>query len=167
MCDMAHSYVRHGSFICATWLIHMCDMAHSYVRHGSFICATWFIHMCDMAHSYVRHGSFICATWLIHMCDMTYSYVRYVSFIRVTWLMYMTHVHFVAARFAARVVCAALFRQYISVFRHDSFLSCFLTWIIPFQFFDTIQRNKSCRKRCSRLQIGWYRIWRLFLKNSI
>ena len=149
--------------ICMTWLIYM-----THVRFvAACVAAAAVFHRLMPFLSSVRHDAFICATWLIHMCDMTYSYVRYVSFIRVTWLMYMTHVHFVAARFAARVVCAALFRQYISVFRHDSFLSCFLTWIIPFQFFDTIQRNKSCRKRCSRLQIGWYRIWRLFLKNSI
>jgi len=41
MCNTTHSYMRHDSFICATWLIHMCDMTHSYVRHDSFICATW------------------------------------------------------------------------------------------------------------------------------
>jgi len=29
MCDMTHSCVWHGSFICVTWLIHMCDMTHS------------------------------------------------------------------------------------------------------------------------------------------
>jgi len=63
--------------ICATWLIHicdmshMCDMTHSYVRHDSFVWATWLIHMCDMTHSYVRHDSFvwatclICATWSV------------------------------------------------------------------------------------------------------
>jgi len=71
MCDMTHSYVRHDSFICVTWLIHMCDMTRSYMWHVSFICATWLVHTCDMSHSYVRHDSFICVTWLIHMCDMT------------------------------------------------------------------------------------------------
>jgi len=93
---MAHSYVRHDSFICATWRIHMCDMTHSYVRHGAFICATWLIHMCDMAHSYVRHDAFTsatpwftCATWLIHMCEMTHSYVRHDSFICATWRIHM------------------------------------------------------------------------------
>jgi len=70
---MTHSYVRHDSFICATWPIHMCDMTHSYVRHDAFICATWPIHMCDMMHSYGRHDSFICAMWPMHMCDMTHS----------------------------------------------------------------------------------------------
>jgi len=72
---MTHSYVRHDSFICATWLIHTCDMTHSYVRHDSFICLPSLIHMCDMTHSYVRHDSFICVPWLIHMFAMTHSYV--------------------------------------------------------------------------------------------
>ena len=49
----------------------LCDMAHSYVWHDSFICVTWLIHKCDMTHSYVWRVSFICVTWLIHMCDMT------------------------------------------------------------------------------------------------
>ena len=59
--------------------MHMCDMTSSYVRHDSFICATWLIHMCDMTHSYLWHDSFICATWLIHMCDMTHSCVWHVN----------------------------------------------------------------------------------------
>ena len=53
----------------------MFDMTHSYVRHGSFVCATWLIHMCDMTHSYVRHDSFMCVSWLNHVCAMTHSYV--------------------------------------------------------------------------------------------
>jgi hypothetical protein len=36
-----------------TWFIHMCDMAHSYVWHDWFVCATGLIHMCDMTHLYV------------------------------------------------------------------------------------------------------------------
>jgi len=60
---MTHSYVRHDSFICVTWLIHMCDMTHSYVWHDSFICVTWLIHLC--------HDSFICLTWLVDMCNVT------------------------------------------------------------------------------------------------
>jgi len=64
MCDMTHSYIRHDSFICATW---------------SFVCATWLIHMCEMIHSCMRHGLCVCATWLIYMCDMAYSYVRHDS----------------------------------------------------------------------------------------
>jgi len=102
MCDMAHSYVRHDSFIrvtwlipmCVTWLIHLFDMTHSYVWHESFICVTWLIHMCDMTDSYVWPDSFIRVTWIIHMCDMTHSYVWYDWFICVTWLIHtcdMTH----------------------------------------------------------------------------
>jgi len=79
MCDMTHSHVRHDSFICVTWLIHM-------LWHDSFICATWLIHKCDMTHSYVRHDSFICVTWLILMCDMTHPHVWHDSFICTTWL---------------------------------------------------------------------------------
>jgi len=40
-----------------THAYHMCDMTHSYVCHGSFVCMTWLIHMCDTAHSYVGHKS--------------------------------------------------------------------------------------------------------------
>ena len=43
-------------------LLHTCNMTHPYVRHASFICATWHIHMCDMTHLYVRHDSSICDT---------------------------------------------------------------------------------------------------------
>ena len=66
VCDMA---------ICVTWLVHMCDMTHSYVWHGSFICVNvcvWYGYMCDMTRSYVWHvwhDSCICVTWLIHMCE--------------------------------------------------------------------------------------------------
>ena len=37
----------------ATGLICMCDMTDSHVRHDSFTCATWPIHMRDMTHSCV------------------------------------------------------------------------------------------------------------------
>jgi len=67
--------LRHDSFICAMWLIHI---THSYGRHDSCIRATWLIHMRDAAHWYyecdalgsnvlcheLRHDSFICAMWL-------------------------------------------------------------------------------------------------------
>ena len=76
---MTHSYVRHDSSICATWLIHMCGMTHSYVCPYSFISEVWLIDMCDMTQLYLQHDSFICATWLIHTCDMTHSYVWHVA----------------------------------------------------------------------------------------
>jgi len=95
VCDVTHSYVRHDSFICKTWLVHMWDMTRSYVlsgvpevvsvcicdvtnscvRHDSFIRETWLIHMWDTTRSYVRHDSFICETWRTHMRDTTLSYV--------------------------------------------------------------------------------------------
>jgi len=89
MCDMTHSYVRHDSFLCVTWLIPMCDMTYSYVWRDSFIFVPWLIHMCDMTHSYVCHDSSICVPWLVYICDMTHSYVCHDSFICVTWLIHM------------------------------------------------------------------------------
>jgi len=57
-----------------TWLIHMCDMAHSYVWHGSFICVTWLIHMCDMTHSYVtRTTQWVRLAWMSHVTHMNES----------------------------------------------------------------------------------------------
>ena len=59
---------------CKQSLISSCAAyAYSYVRHVSFICVTWLVHMCDMTHSYVWHDSFIYVTRLIHMRDMTHS----------------------------------------------------------------------------------------------
>jgi len=65
MCSMTHSYARHNSFLCETWLILMWDMTHFCVRHDSFSCVAWLILMRDMTHSYVRHDSFLYETWLI------------------------------------------------------------------------------------------------------
>ena len=100
---IAHSYVRHDSFVCETWLMHMWDMNHSYVRHDSSICETWLIHMWDMTHSCDRHDSsiltlslqrrsslmwlnscdsFMCVMGpigLLHMCDVTHTQVRHDS----------------------------------------------------------------------------------------
>jgi len=70
-----------------TWLIHscarthyMCDMIHSYVRHDSFMCVTWLwlIHMCAMTHyrcdttrPHISHDSSIYLTCcLIHILIM-------------------------------------------------------------------------------------------------
>jgi len=105
MRDMRISYVRHDSFICKTWLIHMWHTTHSYVTHDSVMCMTWPIHMwastrrsdarrasqrCetwlihtwDMTHLYARHDLFICHTRLIHRYDVTYSYVNVKQTIR-------------------------------------------------------------------------------------
>jgi len=114
-CDMSHSQVWHGSFICRTWLIHMCDMAHSCAWHDSFKSVTWLVHMCDMQQTavvlvprHLRHDSFrcscICVPWLTRMCNMIRAYmwhdsciyvvftrscVWHDSFICVTWLVHM------------------------------------------------------------------------------
>jgi len=65
-CDMTCSYMRHDSFIHATWLVHMHDMTRSY---DSFICVTWLLHMTMCNMTYMRHDSFTCTTWLVHTCD--------------------------------------------------------------------------------------------------
>ena len=38
--------------MCVTWLIHMCDVAHSYVWHDSYMCVTWLFHL-TYAHYWV------------------------------------------------------------------------------------------------------------------
>ena len=87
---MNESCHEHGSFICMTH-IRMCDMTHSYVRHDSFICVTWLIHMCNMAHSYVWHNSFMSHIRMTNMWDMTHSFEGHASFICMIWLIDVTH----------------------------------------------------------------------------
>jgi len=119
-CDMTHSYVRHDSLNCETWLIdswdmaapcvtcliHMCDMTHSYVWYDAFICLTQLIHIRDMTESYVWHDSPIPVLysthlprsrihiWLTHTYEMSYSYVSFISATRlIQWMsdLNMTH----------------------------------------------------------------------------
>ena len=76
--DITHSYARHDSFICVSWLIHLCVVTH----------VIWLIHKCDMTHSYLRdttleetpHHVWI---WLIVM----YKYVLWLIHVTrpVTW----------------------------------------------------------------------------------
>jgi len=76
---MTRSFVRHDSFICATWLTHMCGLtsmhragasrptntsACIYVWHTCMRC------MCNKTHLYARLDSFICTTWPIYKCNM-------------------------------------------------------------------------------------------------
>ena len=49
-----------------TWIEREIDA----VRHDSFICVTWPIHVCDMTHSYV---SFISMTWLVCIWDWKFG----------------------------------------------------------------------------------------------
>jgi len=81
-------YVRHTSFICATWILHTFNMTlyetthhqhyrkhnhhHDYARYTSFKCAKC-LHKRPHTTSttthndhryYVQHASFMCATWL-------------------------------------------------------------------------------------------------------
>jgi len=65
VCDKTHVYLWHGSRMwhasstcgldlrCAP----MCDMTHSYVKHDTFTCVTWLIRVCDMIDPYVWHVS--------------------------------------------------------------------------------------------------------------
>jgi len=61
------------SFICVTILLRMCDTTHSYVRHDSFVYATWRICICDvtpyvMLRMWMRHAT--------HMDGSGHTYTR-------------------------------------------------------------------------------------------
>jgi len=61
----ACAYVQFDLFIYTTRLIYMCDVTHSYVRRGSFICATchtydW-VMLCTWLHR-VTHANESCHT---------------------------------------------------------------------------------------------------------
>jgi len=112
-CDMTsvtwlltHLRVRHDSFTCAPWLIHICTMTHLRVRHDLFTCTPWLIYVCAMTHSHVHHDSLLkecwdavarfkcmrhdslreCATWF-----MAHSHVQCHSFVRAPWLTARKH----------------------------------------------------------------------------
>ena len=81
LCDITHSYVRHDSFACATWLSHTCDMTSSYVWHDAWsIC--WFcvihIHMWDMTQSMwdVTHSNVTHKHCSHHKCEHVMSHAR-------------------------------------------------------------------------------------------
>ena len=113
ICDLTHAYVRHDSFICATWLTrysfegagaaaicftdsfvyvtwltYICDVTHWYLRHDLGIRGTRLIYTCDMTHLHVWHDSSIRVTWPVHICDMTYSFVWRDLCLCVTWLVF-------------------------------------------------------------------------------
>ena len=75
-CRRRHSYLRHDSFICVTWLIHMCAMTHSYVWHDSFICVTriWMT-TSHMWMSHVAHMNETCRTYEWAMSNIWTSHV--------------------------------------------------------------------------------------------
>jgi len=83
ICDMTHLYMRHDSYICATWLEKIeCiratwlqktnDVTHVYVRHDAFICATWLEKILYTYSTWLNKKR----TWLIYMCDLTRTYAR-------------------------------------------------------------------------------------------
>jgi len=78
-----YNYVWWLIHVC-TWLIHMCDMTHSCVWHGSFICVTHYTLQMMPFAVYTRQ----CNTRLFELADSyTWhdSYVGHDSFIHVTW----------------------------------------------------------------------------------
>jgi len=87
VCDLAHSCVRHESFVCATWLVHacdgtasepLCDTTHLHSR------VTWLIRACDMNHLFVQLNFWVRASatwayvlqWLIRAGDITHFCVQ-------------------------------------------------------------------------------------------
>jgi len=73
---VTHSYMWYDSFIRVTWLIRICDMAHSYMRHESFIYE-WFhslvtvhiwnhMHICVSLHMWVN-STYLCVVYM-HVC---------------------------------------------------------------------------------------------------
>jgi len=119
MWDMTRLHVRHDSFTCETWLVHMWDMTRLYVRHDSFTGETWLenylalhlnsTHVTQPLEGKLSVVSFICVpciirNWLcttlpnynctqlfvsFHTWDMTRLHVRHDSFTCETWLVYI------------------------------------------------------------------------------
>jgi len=172
-CDVTHSYVWCDSFICVmwlrsfpnvciisdlclTWLFSICDMAHSYECRDS--------HMCDVTHSDVWRDSSIFVTWLIHMCDVTHSHIC-------VWLKSFQNMGIISN------VCLTYTHTYahmhICIFGHINIyknINHFYMRGSQLEFFRNVYicvhdlRYVSHICTDSRLQIGWHRILRLFLK---
>ena len=142
-----HSYMRHDSFMCETWLVHIWDMTRSYMRHDSFIYETRLVHMRHLVrdnHWKLRQtdqtqkillllvdDSSVCETWLIHVWDMTHSYVRHDSFICETCLIHMWDMTYSCMRhdsalnvsFRSESCCLIhMWDMTHSYVRHDSFI---------------------------------------------
>jgi len=73
ICGRTRLYVWDESFVWSKTILKpgIKNMTHSYVRHDSFICAAWLIHIWGMTHLCVRHDSFIYGAWLIYVRNMT------------------------------------------------------------------------------------------------
>jgi len=119
MRDMTQSYVWRGSCVSVPLPVHMCDIAHSYVWLGWFMClwkppcvyviiVMWLSHMCDVTHSCVCRYTCVCrctlirVTWLDHMCGMPYPYVRRASVICATGRSQMWHMRDMAHSYVWR-----------------------------------------------------------------
>jgi len=119
-CDMTHSYVRHDSLTCVTWLIHMSASYHINICENICFCflslnrlmtrqsvsvhRIWvlcdMIHMCDMTHWYFWHDlftrdSYVWVTCRIYVSHLTHICEWHDSHMWVVWLIHvrdMTHI---------------------------------------------------------------------------
>jgi len=95
-------HMRHVSFICVTWLIHIGCGSYVFANTNRFVCLCvcvcdsyytwhkkWMRHDSFTSGADVWHDSFVFVTWLVHMCDMTHSYVRHDSITCATWLIHI------------------------------------------------------------------------------
>jgi len=82
MCGMAHSYLRHDSFIVETWLTHMCDI----LAHTRETRMTWLMHTCDVTHSTWLHPREHVHSWENMFSRTCKKYVWHDWCIRATWL---------------------------------------------------------------------------------
>ena len=85
--------LQHDCNMAATWLQHdyfMRDLTHSYLRHDSYICVTWLV---NVMHGFLRVGmTHSCVAWLIDvwhdllMCVMTYLCMAWLIYVLHDWL---------------------------------------------------------------------------------
>ena len=75
LCRRRAGSVRHDSFMCVTWLVHVCDMTHSCVWHDLFRRAAWLDHMRNMTHWDARDMNHSDARDMTHwdVWNMTHS----------------------------------------------------------------------------------------------
>ena len=177
---MAHSNMRHDSFIYASWVLNICNMSR-----WSF--ATWVPYICDMSplhlrhesmrngtdthththmlmswtQSYVWHDSSMRVTCHIHMRDMPHSYVWHNSFVCVTWLIHMcdmTHLYVWRDSFVCVTWLIHMCGMIPSCVWHDSIISA---------WYDSPKRypaqydasNSACQQQVCALDMVHSFIW--------
>jgi len=140
---MTHSYVRHDSSICKSWLIHTWAIPHPYVRHAVLT------QLFDMTSSnlesdlsYVQHDPVPCdclfqntsaatwrdvltihVTWRIHMRDMTHSYATGLARMCDMTHLYVWHDPFICVTWPIHMCDMTHFSEW-----HDS-LICDVTFV--------------------------------------